>query len=71
MNLRFTLRMVRRELRASRRRLALHMLSITLGVAALVAVNSFRANIERSVKQQARTVLGSDLELTRRQAFGD
>ncbi len=71
MNFRFALRMIGRELRASRRRLALHMFSITLGVAALVAVNSFRANIERSVRQQARTVLGSDLELTRRQPFGD
>ena len=71
MNLTFVARMVRREGRASRRRLGLHMLSITLGVAALVAINSFRANIERSVRLQARAVLGSDLELTRNQAFGD
>ncbi|MCH7874750.1 MAG: ABC transporter permease [Gemmatimonadetes bacterium] len=71
MNARFAWRMVRRESRTSRRRLALHMSSITLGVAALVAINSFRANIEQSIKEQARTLLGSDLEITSNRPFPD
>lgn len=71
MNLRFASRMVRRDGRASGRRLALHMLSITIGVAALVAINSFRADVERSVKAQAKTLLGSDLELATNRPFPD
>ena len=38
----FALRQAARETRASWRRVGLYMGSITLGVAALVAINSFR-----------------------------
>jgi putative ABC transport system permease protein len=65
----FTLRMVRREGRSSRRRLALYMGSITLGVAALVAINSFRKNVTDAIGAQARELLGADLELSSRQPF--
>jgi putative ABC transport system permease protein len=40
------------------------MSSITLGVAALVAINSFRTNAVNSVESQARSLLGADLRLT-------
>ncbi|HET9986275.1 MAG TPA: FtsX-like permease family protein [Longimicrobiales bacterium] len=52
-----------RELRSSGRRIGLYMGSITLGVAALVAINSFRANILDSVDEQARQLLGADFRL--------
>jgi putative ABC transport system permease protein len=65
----FTLAMARREGRGSRRRLALYMSSITIGVAALVAINSFRKNVTAAISGQAREVLGADLELSSRRAF--
>ena len=45
MNLRFAMRHARRESRSSFRRIGFYMGAITLGVAALVAINSFRGNI--------------------------
>jgi putative ABC transport system permease protein len=68
---RFVTAMVRRESRASMRRLGPHTLSIAIGVAALVAINSFRADVEWSVRSQARTLFGADLALRRNQAFSD
>lgn len=65
----FTLFLARRESRASRRRLALYMGSITIGVAALVAINSFRRNISAAISREARNLLGADLELSSRQPF--
>jgi putative ABC transport system permease protein len=65
----FTIAMARREGRGSRRRLALYMSSITLGVAALVAINSFRKNVTAAISGQAREVLGADLELSSRRGF--
>ncbi|HUP89237.1 MAG TPA: FtsX-like permease family protein [Longimicrobiales bacterium] len=40
------------------------MSSITLGVAALVAINSFRSNAQESVKNESRALLGADLRVT-------
>jgi len=67
----FALVMAWRESRGSRRRLALYLGSVSLGVAALVAINSFRANVTASVHAQARTLLGADLELRSRVPFPD
>jgi putative ABC transport system permease protein len=67
----FALVMAWRESRGSRRRLALYLSSVSLGVAALVAINSFRANVTASVHAQARTLLGADLELRSRSPFPD
>lgn len=71
MNVRFVGAMVRRESRAAARRLGLYVGSIALGVAAVVAINAFRAEVETSVRQHARSLLGADLELTSRTAFSD
>jgi putative ABC transport system permease protein len=49
-----------RESRTARRRLLLYMSSISLGVAALVAIDSFSANIIQSVKDQSRALMGGD-----------
>lgn len=67
--IRFVLALARREGRSSRRRLALYMGSISLGVAALVAVNSFRHNVQGAIAAQARELLGADLELSSRRPF--
>jgi putative ABC transport system permease protein len=58
-----------RESRTARRRLLLYMSSISLGVAALVAIDSFASNTQRSVREQARALLGGDLALSSRSAY--
>ncbi len=65
----FVLRHAVREGRASWKRLALYMSSITLGVAALVAINSFRTNAVNSVAAESRALLGADLRLSSNRAF--
>ncbi|MFL5504815.1 MAG: ABC transporter permease [Gemmatimonadaceae bacterium] len=50
-----------RESRTARRRLLLYMSSISLGVAALVAIDSFSTNIIQSVKDQSRALMGGDV----------
>lgn len=65
----FVIRMAARELRAAPRRLFLLMGTIAVGVAALVAINSFTDNLQDSVRRQARALLGADLALVSRQAF--
>lgn len=50
-----------RESRSTRRKLLLYMSSISLGVAALVAIDSFAGNITRSVREQSRTLFGGDI----------
>lgn len=69
--MRFVLAMALRESRRSRRRLALYLSAVSLGVAALVAINSFSANVAAAVRGQARELLGADLELRSRQPFPD
>ncbi|MEJ7810439.1 MAG: FtsX-like permease family protein [Gemmatimonadaceae bacterium] len=58
-----------RESRNSRRRLLLFMSAISTGVAALVAIDSFSANVTRSVRNQSRSLLGGDLSLSSRREF--
>lgn len=60
-----------RESRFARRKLLLFLSSITLGVAALVAVQGFGANMQREVGNQARAMLGADVSLASRQPFGE
>ncbi|WP_232064749.1 ABC transporter permease [Rhodocytophaga rosea] len=53
-----------RDSRKSRQRLLLFISSIVLGIAALVAINSFAYNLEKSIDGQAKELLGADLVLT-------
>lgn len=53
-----------RDSRRSRQRLLLFMSAIVLGIAALVAINSFGDNVARSIDDQARELLGADLTLS-------
>lgn len=55
-----------RESRSARRRLLLYMSAISLGVAALVAIDSFAGNVTRSVKEQSRALLGGDISFSSR-----
>ena len=56
-----------RESRTARRRLLLYMSSISLGVAALVAIDSFASNVTGSVREQSRALLGGDVSFGARQ----
>ncbi len=62
----FALRMAAREIRAAPRRLLLLTASVAIGVAALVAIDSFTDNLRDSVRGQARALLGADLALSSR-----
>ena len=65
----FILAMAWRESRASRRRLMLFGSAISVGVAALVAIGSFTANLETAVRREARSLLGADLMLGSNRPF--
>ncbi|HEU4680242.1 MAG TPA: FtsX-like permease family protein [Gemmatimonadales bacterium] len=65
----FVIRMAGRELRAAPRRLLLLTSTVAIGVAALVAINSFTDNLRDSVRLQARALLGADLAFVSRQPF--
>ena len=67
----FAFRLAWREARSSGRRISVYMGAITLGVAALVATNSFRTGVIDSVHAESRTLLGSDLRLHSGRPFPD
>ncbi|CAN5708828.1 ABC transporter permease [soil metagenome] len=58
-----------RESRTARRRLLLSMSSISLGVGALVAIDSFAANLTTSLREQSRALLGGDIAFSARRPF--
>ncbi len=60
-----------RESRSARRRLLLYMSAISLGVAALVAIDSFADNVNQSVREQSRALLGGDVAFRARRPFTD
>ncbi len=58
-----------KESRTARRRLLVYMSSIALGVAALVAIDSFADNLTTSVREQSRALLGGDVAISARTKF--
>ena len=50
-----------RDSRRNRGRLLLFISSIILGIAALVAINSFSENLQKDINGEAKTLLGADL----------
>jgi putative ABC transport system permease protein len=54
-------RMAWRDSRSSRWRLLLFSISISLGVAALIAIGLFRASLAQAIDDQTRSLLGADL----------
>jgi putative ABC transport system permease protein len=65
----FVFRMAWREARAEGRRLALLAAAVATGVSALVAIDSFTANLQESVRHQAQALLGADLSFSSRKPF--
>jgi putative ABC transport system permease protein len=59
----FTLLFAWRDSRRSRRRLLLFLSAMALGVAALVAIQSFSDQLSDSVRQQAREIAGADVNV--------
>lgn len=66
-NFSWLIKMAWRDSRKNRSRLLLFMSSIVLGIAALVAVYSFKANLQRDIDEQAKTLTGADLIVESRQ----
>ncbi|MBV2228157.1 MAG: ABC transporter permease [Sphingobacterium mizutaii] len=66
MNWRWILLMAWRDSRKNRSRLFLFISSIILGIAALVAMNSFNENLRKDIDSQAAELIGADLELESR-----
>jgi putative ABC transport system permease protein len=64
-------RLAWRDSRSSRRRLVLYALSISLGIAALVAIGSLGRAVRRAIDDQAKGLLGADVVLSSRKPFGD
>jgi putative ABC transport system permease protein len=60
-NLRFVARMAWREGRATGRKLLFLTAAISIGVGALVAIESFTDNLRTAVEQQSRALLGGDV----------
>ncbi|GAB3814482.1 ABC transporter permease [Pontibacter rugosus] len=61
LNLPWLLKMAWRDSRRNRGRLALFISSIVLGIAALVAINSFADNLRNDINNQAKSLIGADL----------
>lgn len=59
----FALRLALRESRYGFRRVGVYMASITLGVAALVSIHSFREDFARSVQSEADVLMGANAVL--------
>jgi putative ABC transport system permease protein len=65
----FIWKMAWRDSRSSRRRLLLFSISITLGIAALVSIGSFRHSLARAIDDQARNLIGADLVIESTRPF--
>ena len=60
----FALRFALRESRHGFRRIGVYMASITLGVAALVSIHSFRDDFARSVQEEADVLMGGNARIS-------
>ena len=60
-----------RESRTARRRLLLYMSSISLGVGALVAIDSIADNVRMAVRAQSRGIMGGDVSFSADRRFPD
>ena len=71
MNYPWLFTMAWRDSRRNRSRLLLFMSSIVLGIAALVAINSFGDSMQRDIELEAKKLLGADLVVESRFPFSD
>jgi len=68
-NFYWLLQMALRDSRRSKSRLFLFISSIILGIAALVAINSFKENLNDDIDDQAKELLGADLVIGSNRPF--
>ncbi len=59
----FALRMALRELRRGRRRFLFFLLCIAIGVAGLVGIKGFNANLQQALLREARTLMAADMKV--------
>src|SRR5690554_2451076 len=71
MNISWLLKMAWRDSRTNKGRLMLFMSSIVLGIGALVAINSFGTNLRSQIENEAKELLGADLEVSSRTPITD
>ncbi|HSG47804.1 MAG TPA: FtsX-like permease family protein, partial [Longimicrobiales bacterium] len=71
MRIAFAARMALREGRHGFRRVGVYMASISLGVAALVSIHSFRDDVARSVREEAEVLMGANARLSSSREFPD
>jgi len=62
-SLSWLVKMAIRDSRRNRSRLLLFLSSITIGIAALVAINSFGSNLSSDIDRESKSLLGADLVL--------
>ncbi|MEM9327115.1 MAG: ABC transporter permease, partial [Bacteroidota bacterium] len=60
-----------RDSRKSRGKLLLFITSISLGIAAMVGITSFRENLMKEIDEQAKALLGADVEVSSNQPLPD
>lgn len=63
-------RMAWRDSRSQRLRLVVFSLAIVSGIAALTAIHSLKASVERGIASEAKALLGSDLRVSSRSEIG-
>ena len=64
-------RMALRDTRRSRGKLFLFTLAIIMGIMALVAINTFRANLYNDIESEAKELLGADLVISSNQPINE
>jgi len=68
--MRFVFSMAWRDSRASRWRLLLFSLSVVIGIAALVSIGSFTANLRQAIASESKALLGADFFVTSPEPLG-
>src|SRR5699024_3687603 len=67
----WTWKMAWRDARSNKRRLFIYISAIIIGVAAQVAITSFRDSLNTTINDQSKELLGADLEIETEQAPPD
>lgn len=65
----FAFRLALRESRSGLKRVGMYMMSITLGVGALVSIHSFRDDVARSVQDEAEVLMGGNARFSDNKPF--
>ncbi len=71
LNFSWLMKMAVRDSRKNKSRLLLFISSIVLGIAAIVAISSFRDNMTKDIDRQAAALIGADLVIDSRKALTD